>query len=407
MVELPPQMSGSFYPSGVADESRQNLLSAGLLFTVAYDDNLLTGLEAHPVSAKSYIIEPNIALSTKTSRLSGSLSYVAGFMFYDPTSDLNDVTQNAVASFAYRFTPRARIGVSESFQQNSTVFSEPYLLAGSGISSSPNYVPPETIAPYVGQVADSTGVNFSYQYSQNSLIGFGGNLSSFHYAGNAQAQGLYDSIGGGGSASYSHRLGRTQYLGFSYEYSTSNTSAYDATTKSQYGLVLYSVGLPNRLTLSFSGGPEYTTTTAPGSTPTHNWDPSGNASIGWQKNRANLALSYSRAVTTGWGLYGSYLADGAAVVANWKFSPRLTGAMSGNYSNTKNASTITVGNMATGHTIYGRSSLQYRMGQHLNLVAEYGRLHESIARAAIFAQAPNDDRVSLSLNYVLQKPLGR
>ena len=79
MVELPPQMSGSFYPSGVADESRQNLLSAGLLFTVAYDDNLLTGLEAHPVSAKSYIIEPNIALSTKTSRLSGSLSSSAAW----------------------------------------------------------------------------------------------------------------------------------------------------------------------------------------------------------------------------------------------------------------------------------------------------------------------------------------
>ena len=406
-MAMPPQVSGGFYPTEVGGESKKNLVTAGVLFTAAYDNNLLAGLEAFPVSARSYIIEPNIGLSSSTARTNASLRYTAGFMFYDPTSELNDVTQDLVAEYSYRFTRHTIFDVEESFQQNSTVFSSPYLLAGFGISGSPDYVAPEFIAPYVGQILNSTSLRFGYQVSRSSMISASGYFSSFNYSKTGLAEGLYDSKSGGGSGSYARRLSRRQFLGVSYRYSASNTTPNDATTASQYSTAFYSITLPSHFSLSVSGGPEHTLTTVPGSKASDHWDPSGNASLGWQRVRQAYALTYSRAVTTGWGLLGAYTADAAVGVANWQLTPRLVAGITGNYSNTSQAGSIISTNTPLGHTIFGRATLQYKLAEHVNLEGEYGHLHQSISRVAVFANAPDDNRYAVSINYLFEKPLGR
>lgn len=406
-VAMPPQMSGAFYGTEVGTEARQNRLTAGLLFTAAYDDNLLAGLEAFPISARSYIIEPNIGLSSRTARTRGTLLYTAGFMFYDPTSELNDVTQNLAADFSYRFTRHTLFSVQETFQQNSTVFSSPYLLAGFGISGSPDYVAPALIQPYIGQVMNTTNVHFGYQFSRSSMVSASGYFSSFNFSGTGRAEGLYDSLSGGGSGSYARRLGRSQFLGLSYRYSRSNSTPGDSTTESQYETAFYSVVLPSHFSLSVGGGPEHTATTSPGNPSSQHWDPSGNASLGWQKLRQAYALSYSRSVTTGWGFLGAYTSDTASAVANWQLTNRITAGLTGNYANTSQASAPIANYTPTGHFIYGRATVQYKLGEHLNVVGEYGHLHNSISRTAVFANAPDDNRYGASVNYTFDKPLGR
>jgi hypothetical protein len=407
LMTLPPSVSGSFYPSSVGSEERENTLSGGITVIAAYNDNVLTGESIQKTSAESYTILPNITMSAMTSRLRGSLTYSPGFIFYHPTTELNQATQNAVADFQYRWTPHTTVGVQEMFQQNSSVFSEPYIVAGSTVSESGSASSPLVILPYLGQLMESTTGHINYQLSRSSMVSASGYYSLFDYSSSALSQGFYDSHSGGGSGSFSRRFGRSQYFGVSYRYAVSKTTTYPSTTESQYATAFYSIRLPSHFSLSFNGGPEYTSTTAPGVAPFTSWAPSGTASAGWQRNRADFALSYSHEVTTGWGLLGSFTADTASFVARLQFTRRLTGGLNGNYSNTKNATPLITAYTPVGHTLFGRASLDYKLGEHLDLVGEYSRLHDYFQGIAGLSNDPNADRVSISLNYGFRRPLGR
>jgi hypothetical protein len=415
-MSLQPQISGSFYPSSVASQERSNVLYGGILVSASYDDNVLAGETAKPIGAESYAILPNIELVETTSRVRGTLSYSPGFTFYDPTTELNDVTQNGVADFQYRWTPRLTIGAQEVFFQNSTVFSEPYTVSGATISAADSSSSPVVIIPYAGQLTDSTAGHIGYQFSRNSMVSASGSFSSFHFSNTALLSGgLYNSNSGGGSGAYSHRMTRTQAVGFSYTYSISKTDTFSTTTTNHTVGVLYSVGISKAFSLALTGGPEYSTTSIPAASPSvpapapiHTWAPSVNATIGWQRTRADLSLSYARAITTGYGLLGSFTTDRASMTAGWKFSRRLIGSLSGNYSNTRNATpSLITSNGATGHTIFGRASLQYLLGEHLTAVGEYTRLHADYSGITALSNSPDSDRVTVSLNYVFQRALGR
>jgi hypothetical protein len=406
LMTLPPAVSGAFYPSGVASEDRSNFLSGSVMAIAAYNDNVLTGQTVKPVSAESYTVLPTLTLDERTARAHASLSYSPGFVFYDPTSEINQVTQNAVASLQYRWTPHTTVGLQEIFQQNSTVFSAPYTVSGATFSGT-DAGSPIVIAPYAGQITDTTSAHIGYQFSRSSMIGASGSFYLFDFSNVAQSEGLYNSDSGGGSAFYSRRVSRSQYIGMSYRYSISETNPYPSTTQSHYGSVFYSVVLSKAFSLSLTGGPEYSTTTAPGISPINTWAPSGIASVNWHRERANVSVSYARAVTTGWGLLGAATTDNAATTFQWRFTRRLTGSLNGNYANTKNATPIISSYTETGHALFGRASLGYEIGERLNIVGEYSRIHESYYGIAAISNNPNADRVAITLNYRFQKPLGR
>jgi len=407
MMTLPPQISGSFYPSETGGERRENVMTAGVLFTAGYDDNILAGLETHAISAESFVVRPEISIATMTSRVRGSLTYSPGVMYFHPTTELNEVTQNAVADFSYRWTPHTIVGVQEVFQQNSTALSQPYTLAGATLSATGALEGTEIINSYAGQWSDMTSGHMGYQFSRSSMVSASGYFSSYNFSSNANTLGLYDSIGGGGAAAYTRRMSRTQYLGFSYRYALNNTSTYGVTTTNQFGEAFYSIKLPNNFSLSLTGGPEYTTTSETGQATTHAWDPSGSAGLGWQRPRSNYAINYRRAVTAGWGLFGTFTSDAASALARWQFTQRLAGSVNGNYANTKNATNLVATYTPTGHTLFGRAGVEYKLAEHINLVGEYMHLHNSYYGIPEFSRAPNDDRVSFSINYGFQRPLGR
>ena len=406
-MTLPPQVSGSFYPSEVGDLQRQNLLSIGLIFITSYDDNVLTGETARAVGAESFSILPTVSLSTLTGRANGILSYSPGFQFYHPTSDLNHVTQNLLASFSYRMSPRTSVGVSDSFSQNSTVFSQPYTFAGTTISGSGEQMGPVVLLPYANQLSDTTDAHIGYQISRTAMIGASGSFGIFDLSNDAQGQGLYNSASAGGSVYYDRRLGRSQYFGVNYRYEKTDTNPIASTTVSQYGTVFYTFYPSRSFSLSVSGGPEYTTTTAHGIAEIDTWAPSIVASGGWHNLRTNLAVSYARSVSTGWGLLGSFKSDNASLSGQREFTRKFIGGISGNYSNTRNETPVLANYNANGHLLLGRVGLTYRLAERFDVVGEYVRLHEDYGGIAVIAHNPDDDRVSVTFNYRFSRPLGR
>jgi hypothetical protein len=413
-MPLSPQVSGSFYPSSVDSHGRSNILSGGIVFIAAYNDNLLTGGAAKPIGAESYSILPTIRLDQSTSRTHGSLSYSPGFTFYEPVTALNGVMQNAIADFQYRLTPRLTFSGQEFFEQNSSAFSQPYSYAGATVSGSNDVGSPILIVPYLGQIVNSASGTIGYQFSRNGMIGGGGSYSIFDFSGQTQQTGLYNSGTAGGSAFYSRRLTETQFIGVRYRFYRTVTDSTGtianpgaATTQTQAGSVFYTVSFPNRLSLSLSGGPVYESTTYPGTPTSNTWGPGGTASIGWQRTRTNLAMSYSRAITSGQGFLGAYTTDNANLSAQWLFTPRLTGGLSGSYSNVKNSTPLVGPGNPTGHTLFGRASLQYAISEHMGVIGEYTRLHQNYSGIGEIANDPNADRVSVTLNYSFTRPLGQ
>ncbi len=407
MMTMPAAVSGGFYPAEVGSQARSNFLSGGAIFSAGYENNVLTSTTSKPVGAESYTIWPTLKLEMDTARTTGDLSYSTGFTFYEPTSELNRVTQGAVADFRYRWTPRTTVSVQDQFQQNSTVFSQPYVLSGATLSGSSAGTASILILPYVGQINNSTEAEIGYQFSRSSMIGGSGSFSVFNYSNLTQETGLYDSHTAGGSVFYSRRLGRSQYMGVTYGFSQTETSPLATTTQSHVGSIFYTVSFPNKLALSLKGGPEYSTTTSTGNAPSHTWGPNGVASISWQKSRANTVVSYARAISTGWGLIGVYTTDTASALLQWEFTPRLSGGLSGNYANIKDETPQIASSISTGHTLFGRASLIYELSEHLNVAVDYNQLHQNYFQLAAAAKSPDDNRVSISLDYRFRRPLGK
>ena len=82
----PPPVGGGSYPGVVGSEERSNYLSAGLVFTGAYIDNLMVGDGGSPISDETYSFLPTIGFDRQTARQSESLSYSSGFTLYQHTS---------------------------------------------------------------------------------------------------------------------------------------------------------------------------------------------------------------------------------------------------------------------------------------------------------------------------------
>jgi hypothetical protein len=416
-MPMSPEVSGSFYPSSAGSQVRSNVLSGGVIFTAAYNDNLLTNETSKPIGAESYAVTPTLRLDQSTSRTHGALSYSSGFTFYEPVSALNSVMQNAIADYQYRLTPRLTVSGQDFFEQNSSAFSQPYVYAGATVSGSNEAGSTFLIVPYLGQIVNSTSGTIGYQFSRNGMIGGSGSYSIFDFSGKTAQSGLYNSGTASGSVFYSARISKSQFIGVRYGYShtaanpagtsATVTSPVESTTQTQEGSAFYTIALPNRLSLSLSGGPVYEVTTLTDAASSNTWGPGGTASIGWQRTRTNLAMSYSREITSGRGFLGAYTVDSANLSAQWLFTPRLSAGLSGSYSNLKNSTPLLAPGSPTGHTLFGSASLQYTINQHMNVVGQYTRLHQDYGMIAVIANDPNADRVSVSLNYSFTRPLGQ
>jgi hypothetical protein len=405
----PPPVSGASYASEGTAQERSNYVRGGLTFNSAYTDNLLGGTSGKPVSDLSYSIWPTIALDETTPRLHTVLTYSPGFTFYQRTSSRNEADQNFGADFQYRLSPHVTLSLRDSLHKSSNVFNQPDLLDATPVSGTTQAPTIAVIAPVADQLSNAGNGELTYQFSANGMIGASGTFSNLHFLDTAQVPGLFDSNSSGGSAFYNHRLSRKNYIGATYQYN--RFVAYplvgQSVTQTHGILLFYTVYVNPTLSLSVSGGPQYTDLSQSPLPSSTAWSPAGTASLGWQARHTSVSASYSRTVTGGGGLLGAYHSNNANGSVRQQLTPNWNAGLTGAYSIYKTIDPFSTLSGSGGHTVSGSASVQRKLGQHFNAEAGYTRLHQSFRNIAAVSTFPNVDREWISISYQFARPLGR
>lgn len=398
------------YAVALGSETHSNYLSGGLTFNSAYSDNLLGGSGVSPISDVGYSIWPMVTLEKTTSRLQSMFTYSPGFTFYQRTSALNQADQNFGADLQYRVSPHVNISLVDSFQRTSNVFNQ-FSSASVAVSGSTQAPTTPLIAPIADQIRDISSAEITYQFGANGMVGGSGTFNNLHYPTPSQVPGLYDSTSSGGSAFYTRRVFKKHYLGASYQYQKilAYPTAGWSETQTHAVLLFYTLYLSPTFSISLSGGPEYCESAQPSLPTIQGWSPTGSASLGWQRKRTTFAVSYSRMVSGGVGLVGTYHLSSANGSFRRQLTRRWSVDVSGTYSLYENVEPfLPLSNVYSdpgGHTVLGTAAVQHQISEHLNVGAGYAKGHQSYSRLAVAPVAPN--HVWISISYRFMRPLGR
>jgi hypothetical protein len=412
----PPPVSAEGYPTTVGSQVRSNFLAAGFTLNTSYNDNVLVGESTNPIGDFIYTISPTIALNKTTPRQNLALTYSPGFTFYQKTSSLNTTGQNVAVSFQYRPSQHTTITMGDSFQKSSNAFDQLYPPSEGAVSGSSQTQGVGVVAPYANQLRNTANVGFNYQFSSNGMIGGSGSAAESNYSNPAEASGFnnYSSIGG--SVFFSRRLSSEQYFGVTYQYSGSQSSPVNnqpnpANTQAQVRThtlsAFYTIYFNPQLSLSLSGGPQYTNATQPPSPATNSTTPSVTASIGWQRSHTNFVASYSRTVTGDSGLLGAYKLNSARVSVSWQITRTWTVGSGASYANSTNVTPSFSSSNPGGETISGTVSAQHPMSERLGVELGYAHLHQTYIGIAAISTVPDSNREYISISYRLTRPLGR
>jgi hypothetical protein len=414
-MRTPPPVNGDAYPTTGGSETRSNYLRAGLIFTTAYTDNVLGKLFT-PVSDVVFSVFPTIAVDKTTSRLDLMLAYSPGFTIYQPTSIRNQTNQNLALNFQYRLSPHVTVTLGDSLIRTSDIFNQPNSLSAGAISGSPQAPLFAVIAPVGDLLSNRANAELTYQFSRNGMIGASGAFTKLNYPNGTSAQ-LYDSSSSGGSAFYSHRLSKNDYIGATYQYSIIQAySAYaplaypvNAQTKIQTHTFFsfYTIYLKPTLSLSFSGGPQYFEVDQLPLPAYTSLSPTLGASMGWQGRHTSFAASYSRLVTGGGGLYGAFQSNSASAFVSGQFARTWSVGLVTSYVNNKDVTPSSYYSINRGHNLYGTVSIHHQLSEHLNMEFGYTHMHQTYSQITAITNTPNTNRAFISFSYGFTRPLGR
>jgi hypothetical protein len=404
----PAPVSGEGYSMGFTSETRSNYLSGGLVFSTAYQSDVTTGSNGQPISDVTYTISPTISLNQTRSRLHWVFTYSPGFTFYQKTTSLNQATQNLGVNFSYRLSPHVTLSLRDSFQQTPSVLNQPTTDLQQPVSggvSVPNY---SVIAPNSEVLTNTANATLTYQFAPNAMVGASGTFGNLYYPNQSQVTGLSNSSSKGGSAFYTHRLSKMHYIGLTYQYQvfSANGTGVQSETHAQSIFGFYSLYFNPTMSLSFFGGPQYSSTQQLGMPSSQGWSPAGGVSFGWQGKLTSFAASYSQTINDGGGLSGAVHASSANASLHRQIVRKLNGAIGASYSNNSVLSASPTFNTG-GHTISGNASVQRQVGQRLNLQVQYTRVHQSYSDVAVISAIPDQNRVAVNISYQFTRPLGR
>ncbi len=408
-MATPPPVSGAAFPTAVGAETRSNYIRGGVNFQTSYIDNLYGGTAGHPIGETTFSLLPTVTIDQTTPRQHRLISYSPGFIFYRPTSSLDEVNQNAVAEYQLRLTPHSSISLNDTFLDSSTSFLSSNSEVGGTVSGSAQSATPEIVPPFAQELSNQANAEFSVQTGRDTMIGISGMATLLHYPNPSETSGLYDSSSRGGSAFYNRRLTESQYAGATYAYSQFLTYPPNSTSETQTHTIsaFYTLYLKKQLSLSISGGPQYYLVTQPPFPSSSAWQPSIMASIGWQGQRTSFAASYLREVTGGGGLLGAYKTSSANISARWQIARNWTAGVGGAYANYSNVSPALFSSTAGGHFISGDTTLEHSFAKQLLVGLEYDRMHDSYGGVTSLTANPNSDRVSGSISWQFMRAIGR
>jgi len=407
-MATPAPVSGEGYSMGFTAETRANYLRGGLLFSSAYDDNATVGTNGKPVSDVTYSVWPTISLDQTRSRLHWLLSYSPGYTFYQRMSSRDSANQDFGVNLKYRLSPHVTLSLRDAFQKTSNVLNQPTSDLARPVSGG-GFVPNDSvIAPVADVLTNSANATLTYQFSANGMIGASGTFTNLHYPVQAQVPGLSDSSSRGGSAFYTHRLSKMNYIGATYQYQIflASPTGGQSETQDHSIFLFYTLYFKPTLSLSLFGGPQYSDTQQFGLPPSRSWSPGGGASFGWQGQFTSFAASYSKTINGGGGLSGAVHAYSANASLRRRLTRNLSTAITANYANNKVLDALPQFNNG-GHTISGSASLQRQIGEHLNVGLQYTRIHQTYNNILVISSAPDHNNGAVTLSYQFSRSLGR
>jgi hypothetical protein len=407
---MPPLVYLTSYPNMSSTDQRSNFVAGSLAITGAYIDNILPGSTSAPTSDTTISVIPSLSYDRKTPRLLQTFTYNPSLTYYTQTTGLNTFDQSASSRFLWRASPHIDIGFQDFFVKTSNVFNTPYPFFTGGAGGSAQSPAPTVFAPFASQLRNDFNANIAYQFSGRSMVGAGGQFSTYRTLNKEQVSGLYDSDGEGGSAFYNRRISRAQYIGVLYDYDRVQT--FLAPNPSVDSLVqallpFYILSSNRRFSLSIAGGAANVHLTQYPGVDYKAWKPQVNLSFGWLSERGNFAVEYMHSITSGQGLTGSYNTDGCTLSGGWKVARTWTGTASFSYQSTNIVTPLPVQYYPGGTSLAGRLGLMHSIGQFLAIDVGYDRLHQNYLGIAAISANPDSNRIHGTLTYTFSKALGR
>ena len=408
-MQTPPPVSGAAFPTAVGNEERSNNLRMGVTVSGGYIDNLYAGETGSSLSETIYSVAPNVSFDRSSSIQHATITYSPGFIFYQPTSVLNEASQTAAAKYSLRLTPHTAMILNDAFEDTSMAFGSAYAGVGGTVSGSLQSQAPGVVPPFAQMRSNMANGEFTAQLSRASMFGLSGMDSILQYPNSSETAGLGNSSSRGGSIFYNGRVSGSQYVGLTYQYSDFLTYPAVGTSQTQTHSVnvFYSFNPTERLSLSVSGGPQYYTfvqTSFPAQT---GWGPSAIASIGWQGDRTSFAANYSRQVTGGGGILGVFDTTTAGASASWQATRNWTAAANANYSDYQTLTSLAMTGEQGGHSLSSGVNLRRNLGQQLQIGCEYDRIHETYGGISSIVSNPNSNRETVSLTWRFSRPFGQ
>lgn len=405
----PPPVSGIPYGSTALSDVKTDFLTAGIVVTPAYIDNVLPNIAQAPVGNAVISIDPTVSINRTAPRHQEAVSYNPSLTIYEPTTALNSFDQSASGSFLYRFSPRLSLTAQDTFVKTSDVFDQPYVFS-SPVNGSTLAATQTIISPFTSILMNTTTGVLSYQFAKNAMVGGGGMFEHFGVPNNALSAGLASSNESEVLAFYSRRLSRNQYFGLAYQYSDlAEYPAKEPTAVSHVNSLLpyYTQYFNRTFSISVSAGVSHVSASQPGFASSASWNPSVSVSGGWQFRRGSLAGGYSRSITTGGGLVGAFNTSSTSGSASIKLSRTWNAGAAVGYSSIDTATPLLSISTPSGNTFTAQGTLQYTIGEHLNMSFGYQRLNTHYENVPAESADPDSDREFVTVTYQFSRPLGR
>lgn len=402
-MPMPPFVTITPFPILEDTGDMSNVLSGGVGVTPQYNWNLIPDTSGAPIDDMSYSISPQISLDQTSPRLHDRWTYRQGLTIYQQTETRNNADEDALVDFQYRATRHTTLSLTDSFQKSSNVFDQYNTLPGTPIS-----LMGDLPTPLASRLVNSASGGYSYQYSRDAMVGVGGETSLYDIENSVQTTGLYSSNTWGGSGFYSRRLNGTQYVGITDEYMHTSLGPSVAQFKIDTNSVMaYYQGGWSRYSVFLAGGPEryaVAVAQAPGAS---SWTPSITGNLGLQADRVHVAISFSRMVSGGGGLYGAFRRTGVNGSLGAKLSRLVSANASVGYNLQEDLAEIGMTGNSGGHSISGSASISYSLRPNMAAQIGYQRLQVDYNRIRSLAANPDSDRLSVSISYHFTRPLGR
>jgi hypothetical protein len=374
----------------------------------------MLGSSEHRVGDVSYLVFPTLDITETRERWTLNFGYSPGFTVNQKVNERNQSAHDLHLLFGYRLSPHVSLQLRDSFNKSTTLFSS--AMPSSAEQPAPIQGPNTSlITPYANTTSNTSGLDLTYQFGRDSLVGVSGGyyFTNYENAGTpGQSYGFIDTRSWNGDAFYAHRFAGRHWIGLTYNY---QRLLFDPgyRTDVQRALLFYSVTLSSHMSFSLWAGPERSMNLVPSltlaSTPAlvpvadKSWYGAGGLTWTWQGTRTGLSLGYSQQISDGAGLAQAVrMQEGNAEVRR-RLTQRWTTSVGALYASNN---PLTVSALQPFKSLSGNAGFDYQMTEHLGLGLRYGRDQQKYA-AIVQSSAVNRNRVWFSISYSFTRPLGR